>query len=168
MASIRGMSNPVKGSIFELTGETLTIGRSPDHQVSIPDPSVSGKHCLIERNGNKYTLRDLDSTNGTHLNGVSIRVSRLKPKDIIKVGSVDLMFDGEDVEIETESAAAPSEQSKTSKIMNVGEQAVGQTQVSSAFGKKRDLRRAVNALVFLLAALVFGVLVFFVLRMLQQ
>ncbi len=168
MASIRGMSNPVKGSIFELTGDTLTIGRSPDNQACIRDASVSGKHCVIERDGNKYTLRDLDSTNGTHINGVKIKVSRLKPKDIIKIGSVDLLFDGENVEIDTETETVASERSKTSKIVNVEEQAVGQTQVSSAFGKKRDLRRVVNALVFLLAALVLGLLIFFVLRMFQQ
>ncbi len=166
MASIRGMSDPVKGSIFELTDDALTIGRLPENQASVPDPSVSGKHCVIERDGNKFTVRDLGSTNGTQLNGIKVNSSRLKPKDIIKVGSVDLMFDGENVEIDSGSGAEASGQSKTAKI-NIEEHAVGSTQVSSAFGKKRDLRRVVNAAIYLLAALVLAALVFFIRKMLS-
>lgn len=158
------MSNPVKGSIFELTGDTLTIGRLPENQAAIPDPSVSGKHCVIERDGNKYTVRDLGSTNGTQVNGARVNSSRLKPKDIVKVGSVDLMFDGENVDIEPTAGQDTTGRTKTAQI-NVQEHSAGATQVSSAFGKKRDFRRAVNIVIYLLAALALAALVYFIREM---
>lgn len=106
MASLTGMSADVKGRVFQLEQEVTSLGRSKDNTIIIENPTVSGHHCSITREGNAYVLRDLESTNGTRLNGKSVTEVRLKPKDLIQVGSVEFLFDGEEVEaVETHSFA---------------------------------------------------------------
>lgn len=106
MASLTGMSADVKGRVFQLDQEVTTLGRSKDNTIIIENPTVSGHHCSVTREGNAYILRDLESTNGTRLNGKEITEARLRPKDLIQVGSVEFLFDGEEVEaVETHSFA---------------------------------------------------------------
>lgn len=106
MASLTGMSADVKGRVFQLEQEVTSLGRSKDNTIIIENPTVSGHHCSITREGNAYVLRDLESTNGTRLNGKSITEVRLKPKDLIQVGAVEFLFDGEEVDaVETHSFA---------------------------------------------------------------
>ncbi len=53
---------------------------------------------MIRRDGRRFTLTDLKSTNGTTLNDVRIESYRLSAKDVIGVGSVGMIFDGDDIE----------------------------------------------------------------------
>lgn len=99
--------DPDKAQKFEFHTDEITIGRSPDNVIHLDDPSVSSKHCTVVRDGRKYTVRDLGATNTTRLNNVRIAESRLKPQDIILIGSVAIMFDGEDVEVD-ETVSLPS------------------------------------------------------------
>lgn len=98
MAFLKIMSGNMKGQKFEIDRDKIIIGRSPDNVVSLDDLSVSSKHCSVLREGRKFTIRDLGSTNGTRLNNVKVTKYRLSPKDIIMAGSVAIMFDGDDVE----------------------------------------------------------------------
>jgi pSer/pThr/pTyr-binding forkhead associated (FHA) protein len=100
MAFLKILTGHAKGSRFEIDRDEIIAGRSPNNVVHLNDPSVSGRHCVIRRQGRRYTVHDLDSTNGTLLNGVRVREYRLSPKDVIGVGSVDILFDGDDVETE--------------------------------------------------------------------
>ncbi len=167
MASIRGMSDPVKGRVFQLDGVSTTIGRGADNPICLPDPSVSTRHCAIERDDDKYTLQDLDSTNGTRLNGELIKTTRLKPKDIIQAGVVDLLFDGADVAIESAEEAPAMAPSDAGAINTRIERPVPGHPVSGAFAKKRDHRRVINATIYLVAILAVAALVVFVLKLLQ-
>ncbi len=164
MALIRGMSDPVKGKIFAMENQSMTVGRGNENKVCVPDPSVSINHCIIEREGDKYTVRDLNSTNGTRLNGENIKKTRLKPKDLIQVGSVDFMFDGTDVQVEPETVSDEKSHSPA-LVTHVEEHDAGTMHSSSAFGKKRDHRRFVNAMIFLIAAMALALLVAFVLML---
>ncbi len=66
----------------------ITIGRSPDNDVVIDDASVSRKHAvLVLKNGNRI-IRDLESTNGTFVNGKRITSARISARDKIQLGSV--------------------------------------------------------------------------------
>lgn len=106
MAVLIGMSGEIKGQSFEIKGNELTIGRSDDNGVVVNNPTVSGHHCSIVREGNRYTLHDRDSTNGTRLNSKEVSEAPLKPKDLVQVGSVEFMFDAENVEaVETNAYA---------------------------------------------------------------
>jgi transcriptional regulator with GAF, ATPase, and Fis domain len=73
-------------------GEFLTLGRNPGCQYSLSDPSVSGRHARIERKENGYFLRDLQSRNGTYLNGVKVLEAFLAEGDRIQIGKTQLKF----------------------------------------------------------------------------
>lgn len=106
MASLIGMSGDVKGKTFPIDRDVLTIGRSKDNTIPIDNPTVSGHHCSITKDGEKFILRDMESTNGTRLNAKDVTEARLRPKDLVQVGSVEFMFDAEGIEaIETHSYA---------------------------------------------------------------
>lgn len=73
--------------IVEL-GEFFSVGRHPSNTlVFFEDSFASQKHCRIEKKGNKYILKDLQSKNGTFLNGEQILEAPLKAYDEIKVGN---------------------------------------------------------------------------------
>lgn len=95
MAVLIGMSGDVKGKNFAVEGDELTIGRSADNTVSINNATVSGHHCVIRRDGDRYVLTDLGSTNGTRVNSHEVKESALRPKDLVQVGSVEFLFNSE-------------------------------------------------------------------------
>jgi len=107
MAAIIGMSGDVKGKTYPLDRDVLSIGRSKDNTLVLDNPTVSGHHCSISRDGDRFVLKDLESTNGTRLNAKDVSESKLRPKDLIQVGSVEFMFDAEGVmdAVETHSYA---------------------------------------------------------------
>jgi len=98
MAYLRIMTGPQKGQKYEIDRDEVVIGRAQENVVVLEDPSVSSRHCAILRAGRRFTLRDLNSTNGTRLNSVTVKEHQLSPKDIVSVGGVDILFDGDDVE----------------------------------------------------------------------
>lgn len=107
MAHLIGMSASVKGRKFTVDSDTVRIGRRTGNPIVLDEPSISGIHCVITRTGRCFILTDLDSTNGTRLNGAPVHEARLNPKDILQIGNVELMFDGDDVEPDQASASAP-------------------------------------------------------------
>ncbi len=64
----------------------VTIGRSPDNVIVIPDPSVSRRHAVITWEGDSLVLKDLNSKNGTYMleNGVAYRIDKLVIYDKIR------------------------------------------------------------------------------------
>lgn len=62
-----------EGRSFDLKGDTINIGRSPDNDIQIKDRFVSRKHLRILRKGSKYLIKDLESENGTFIDGKQIR-----------------------------------------------------------------------------------------------
>ena len=161
MAVIIGMSSTVKGKKFELgEGETY-IGRQNQNHIPIDDASISGRHCSILREQRKYTLIDLGSTNGTRLNGAAVSRTALKPKDIIQVGGVELMFDGQDVEVAAPEASDSAKIEVMAEPVNIPES----FHTASPFGNPRDTRKPWVILTIGLLLLVLGALVFFVIRL---
>jgi FHA domain len=61
---------PGKGAEFPLCGDEILIGRDPEADIAIDDPSMSRRHALIVRRRGRFYLRDLGSANGTYLDGV--------------------------------------------------------------------------------------------------
>ena len=76
----------------ELVGEVITIGSARLNHVVIDDPAVSAQHAILAKVANSYRLKDLDSTNGTQVNGLSITDAELKDGDKIRFGSVVALF----------------------------------------------------------------------------
>jgi pSer/pThr/pTyr-binding forkhead associated (FHA) protein len=77
----------------ELTDELVTIGRAPDNAIHLNDPSVSGRHAQLVAAGDTYQLVDLESTNGTVVNGNAVTRVTLRPGDVIRFGAVEACFE---------------------------------------------------------------------------
>ena len=66
---IRFIKGILEGHSFEMNRDSLLIGRSPESDIRIPDPSVSRQHARIFRHGDRYYIKDLESNNGTWVGG---------------------------------------------------------------------------------------------------
>jgi Nif-specific regulatory protein len=86
------MAGPLKGSLLVLQIDEVTIGREATNRIYLGDLAVSRRHCLIERAGDEFVLRDLDSFNGTYVNGVPVKERRLAHGDRISVGDSQFLF----------------------------------------------------------------------------
>lgn len=81
---------------YNMTKERYTIGRLPDNDVRIDNPAVSGHHSLIINILNDSFLEDLNSTNGTYVNGKLIKKHALQHGDVITIGHHQLRFSDQD------------------------------------------------------------------------
>jgi pSer/pThr/pTyr-binding forkhead associated (FHA) protein len=78
---------------YNMNKERYTIGRLPDNDIRIDNPSVSGHHSLIINILNDSFLEDLNSTNGTYVNGKLIKKHAMQHGDVITVGHHQLRFE---------------------------------------------------------------------------
>ncbi len=77
---------------YNMSKERYTIGRLPDNDVRIDNPAVSGHHSLIINILNDSFLEDLNSTNGTYVNGKLIKKHALQNGDVITIGHHQMRF----------------------------------------------------------------------------
>ena len=85
--------------------ELITIGRKPDNDIEIDNLAVSGHHARIFKAGDWFLIEDLDSLNGTFVNGKMIQESPLKNGDEVLIGKHVLKFVSTDVATTSEPAA---------------------------------------------------------------
>lgn len=88
-------SQEFSGKIYELSGPSLSVGRLPDNALSIDHNSVSGHHAELVLEDKDYKVKDLDSTNGTRVNGERIAEQKLRRNDIVRFGNIELLYDSE-------------------------------------------------------------------------
>jgi len=82
------------GDRIELTDDAHTIGRLSDCTIVVSDGNTSRHHARISRSGSGWVIADLNSTNGTQVNGERLLADhRLVDGDIVTVGSVNLRFE---------------------------------------------------------------------------
>src|SRR3954469_10894850 len=101
------LSEGLTGRSHELKIEKTTIGRLEDNAFQIAEQSVSSHHCEVLLKGNDVVVKDLNSTNGTYINGEKISEKPLKPGQILRVGSVEVRLEGDGG-----AAATPAEKKK--------------------------------------------------------
>ncbi len=77
---------------FPFRGTRMTIGRGVHAHVRIADGMASREHCVVERVGDEYVLRDLGSANGTLVNGAHVGERALELGDRIQVGDTVVVF----------------------------------------------------------------------------
>ncbi|WHZ10013.1 MAG: hypothetical protein OJF60_000452 [Burkholderiaceae bacterium] len=77
---------------FQLTKDRTTLGRRPYNDIVIDNLAVSGEHAALQMFGNDVCLEDLNSTNGSYVNGKSIRKQMLQNNDIVEVGKYKIKF----------------------------------------------------------------------------
>jgi Nif-specific regulatory protein len=86
------VAGPLKDSAFELGDEEVSVGRGSSNQVAIPDVLLSRRHCAVRFDEGRHRLFDLDSLNGTFVNGKPVRERLLKHGDQIAIGDSRLVF----------------------------------------------------------------------------
>jgi len=98
---------------YNMNKERYTVGRLPDNDIRIDNPAVSGHHSLIINILNDSFLEDLNSTNGTYVNGKLIKKHALQHGDVITVGHHQLRFveddDAQQDEFERTMVIQPSQ-----------------------------------------------------------
>ena len=95
MAILHVLQGPDKGKTFETPDEPIVLGRHGEH-VPLTDHTTSRRHARLWQEDNIWFLEDLESANGTFVNGVRVTsVAKLKRGDQIKIGSTLLVLAGE-------------------------------------------------------------------------
>jgi transcriptional regulator with GAF, ATPase, and Fis domain len=86
------IAGPLKDSVFELPSAEVSIGRGTSNLLCLADRALSREHCLLIREGERFSIRDLDSHNGTFINGVQVKEHGLKHGDQIAIGESMFIF----------------------------------------------------------------------------
>jgi hypothetical protein len=94
MARLVILSEGLTGKAHELTVDKTTVGRVDDNTFPIPEASVSSHHCEILLRGTEIVIRDLNSTNGTFINGNQVSgEAPLKPGQILRLGQIEMRLE---------------------------------------------------------------------------
>jgi len=107
MAKLVILTQGMSGRTHELKVDKTTIGRVEDNTFQIAEPSVSSHHCEVLLRGDEVVVKDLNSTNGTFINGEKITESVLKPGHTLRIGQIELR-------LENGAGAAPAASSAPS------------------------------------------------------
>jgi len=92
MAILEVIRGPDSGSSFHVHSDELTIGRSSRADISLSDRQVSGHHARLTRDGDRYVLADLGSSNGTFINGHRVKEVPLQSGDEIALGQTVIRY----------------------------------------------------------------------------
>ena len=91
MAFLKQLCNGNTVSMYEL-GESVSLGRLPENEITVDDPTVSARHAKLERLDGQYVLTDLDSTNGLLVKGKPIAQLVLEQGMSFSIGTHDFEF----------------------------------------------------------------------------
>lgn len=83
------------GQVFDLTSPRYTVGRVAGNSIVIQHKSISSHHAELVLDGKDYKVKDLDSTNGTKVNGERAQEVKLRRSDVVRFGNVDLLYESE-------------------------------------------------------------------------
>jgi pSer/pThr/pTyr-binding forkhead associated (FHA) protein len=76
----------------QLTKDRTTLGRRPYNDVVIDNLAVSGEHAVLQMSGNEVYLEDLNSTNGTYVNGKAVKKQLLQNSDTVEIGKYKIKY----------------------------------------------------------------------------
>ena len=108
MPKLHILSSVLEGKVYDLVDERVTVGRAMDNMIRLEDGTVSHHHAMFVLDATDYKLRDLNSTNGTRVNGMRILETRLNHGDQVRLGSVEMRYEGD-----TKKASQPLPPSQT-------------------------------------------------------
>jgi len=158
MAKLVILTQGMTGRAHELNVDRTTIGRVEDNTFQIADPSVSSHHCEVLLRGSEVVVRDLNSTNGTYINGEKIAERVIKPGQILRLGQIELR-------LETDAPTAPAKKQLDQTLvmqrgvslneLEQGTRAGGFDTKGSGFSKKTDKGNRI----FWIVAAVVGLLI---------
>ena len=157
------------GRIHELTVAKTTIGRVEDNAFQIAEPSVSSHHCEVLLRGKDVVVKDLNSTNGTFINGEKIAERVLKAGQTLRLGQIEMRLEAEGA---TGAPPAPASKKPLTQTMGTqrgvslnelekGTRASGFDTKGTGFSKKQDKANKVFVIIGVVVGLVIvGLLVY--------
>ena len=94
-ARLVALNGDFKGMIYDLVADETMIGRNPTTDITLLDDGISREHAIIsfEELECEYVVEDLQSTNGTQVNGKRVRSATLAPNDEIRIGNTSFRFE---------------------------------------------------------------------------
>jgi len=159
MARLVLLSEGLTGRTFELKVEKTTVGRVEDNTFQIPETSVSSHHAEIWLRGEEVLIKDLDSTNGTFINGEKVTEAVLKPGQILRLGMIEMRLETGAPAAASESAPAKKALDKT-RVIPQGvkmDELEGTRQIDFGTGKKGFEKKSNRAtMVFIIVAVLVG------------
>ena len=90
------LSGPLKGQEFLLAEGAVSVGRDPSNRMPIRDVTISRQHCIIEIQNGGAVVTDLESHNGTFVNGIPVSKRALAHGDVLRMGQCELVYLTED------------------------------------------------------------------------
>ena len=158
MAKLVVLSAGMTGRTQELKVDKTTIGRVDDNIFQIAEASVSSHHCEVLLRGKEVVVRDLNSTNGTYINGEKITESVMKPGQILRLGQIEMRL-----ETDTPAASGKKQIDQTMVMqrgvslneLEQGSRTGGFDTKGSGFSKKTDK----GSRIFWIVAAVVGLLI---------
>lgn len=91
--------------VVPLLKERMTLGRRPYNDIVVDNLAVSGEHAALQAIGNEYYIEDLNSTNGTFINGKKIKRQILHAGDSIEIGKYTIKYANDVVDSKTTTSA---------------------------------------------------------------
>ncbi|MGY8904685.1 MAG: FHA domain-containing protein [Burkholderiales bacterium] len=130
----------------QLTKDRTTLGRRPYNDIVIDNLAVSGEHSVLQMMGNEVHLEDLNSTNGTYVNGKAVKKQRLENNDTIEIGKYKIKYINE-------AAAAGFEKTM---MIKAGTGGLPAPQAQTAAAPAQDGGPAINAVIKVLSGAAAG------------
>ncbi|TVR13771.1 MAG: FHA domain-containing protein [Planctomycetota bacterium] len=121
MAKLVCQTGSDAGHEYRLSKDKVLFGRQRSCDVQIKDSMASREHFLVRRDGSLYTLVDLGSRNGTHLNDRKVSERHLEFGDVVRVGSAEFLFVKEDGDVDIKDLLT----SKYTILEKIGEGGMG-------------------------------------------
>ena len=143
------ITTPSGGIPHELTEPVTTIGRAPENTMQLDDPSVSGRHAQIEQIGDEFHITDLESTNGTRVNGELITTATLRRGDRIRFGKLEACYE---CEVPDEAQPLPASQQVDARPAEVSARPVDFAN-ASPFPRRRTEKDPVRLAAFAAAGI---------------
>jgi hypothetical protein len=160
MAKLVVLSEGQRGRSHELSADKTTIGRLDDNTFQIAEQSVSSHHCEVLQRGTEVVVKDLNSTNGTFINGEQIAEKTLKPWQVLRLGQIELRLeDGQQPPPAPPAKPATQTRDLPQGGVKLGE---GSHSSASAFDKNSPFAKKSNktALIFItIGAILFAAIV---------
>jgi len=76
----------------QLTKDRTSLGRRPYNDIVIDNMAVSGEHAVLQLSGSETYIEDLNSTNGTYVNGKTVKKQQLQPDDVVEIGKYKIQY----------------------------------------------------------------------------
>jgi pSer/pThr/pTyr-binding forkhead associated (FHA) protein len=150
MARLVILSEGLTGTAHELTVDKTTIGRVDDNTFAIPEGSVSSHHCEVLLRGSEIVIRDLNSTNGTFINGNQVTgEAPLRPGQILRLGQIELRLEDAGAK-----AAAPKKLPQQTMVIPQGVKVGSEPSTTISFEKRGFAKKSNTGTKIFIAAII--------------